>query len=165
MRDGPWRVASGWFPEAQRRNTVRPPIYYGYQYVASRAVTVWWGSSRFSRSNQGLTRLSRSLKTVCGWNVDTGQLWRAFEHILPLNHCKTRFVRLILHLRGQGICWNYFQLLNYNIFCETFKKMTWITYFNSMYFWSYDLWFKYPHDFHWVISYCSGTYHESESGC
>ena len=43
-------------------------------------------------SNQGLRRLSRSLKTLCGLNVDTGQLWSAFEHILPLN----QFKRLIL---------------------------------------------------------------------
>ena len=58
----------GRFPEAQRRGTVRPvrrPIHYGCQYVASRAVTVT-GSSRFSRSNQGLRRLSRFVKTLCG---------------------------------------------------------------------------------------------------
>ena len=59
------RVAGGRLPEAQTRGTVRPPIYYGCQYVASRAVTVLWGSSRLSHTNKGLRRLSRSLKTLC----------------------------------------------------------------------------------------------------
>ena len=68
------------------------PIYYGCQYVASLAVTVSWRSSRFSRSNQGLRRISRSLKTLCGWNVDTAQLLRAFEHILPSNQLRKIFV-------------------------------------------------------------------------
>ena len=107
MRDGPWRVAGGLLQDAQRRGTARPvrlPIYYECQHVASRAVTVWWGFSPFSRSNQGLTRLSRSLKTLCGWSVDTGQLWSAFEHILPLNQFERRFWWLILHLIGQGVC-------------------------------------------------------------
>ena len=48
------------------------------------------------------------LSRLCGWNVDTGQLWSAFEHILPLNQFERRFWWLILHLVGQGICWNYF---------------------------------------------------------
>ena len=60
--------------------------------------------------------LSRSLNTLCGWNLVTGQLWSAFEHILPPNQFKRRFWWIILHLRSQGICWNYFQLLNYNLF-------------------------------------------------
>ena len=46
-----WRVVGGRLPEARRRGTVRPvrpPIYYGCQYVASRAVTRSDGVPRVS---------------------------------------------------------------------------------------------------------------------
>ena len=60
--------------------------------------------SRMPVRSDGVPRVSRSLKTLCGWNVDTGQIWSAFEHILPLNQFERRFWWIILHLIGQGSC-------------------------------------------------------------
>ena len=60
-----WRAVRGrgcWIPKAQRCTTVLPAVNHGCQYVLSRPVTFWWGPSRFSRSDQGLTRLSCSVK-------------------------------------------------------------------------------------------------------
>ena len=70
----PWRAVGGRccrVPEAQRHTTVRPAVYHGCQDVSSRPVAFWWGPSRFSRSDQSLTRFSHSvlkgfLQMKCG---------------------------------------------------------------------------------------------------
>ena len=55
-----------------------------------------------SRSD-GVPRVSRVLTK--DWHVfHVLSRLSAFEHILPLNQFKRRFVWLILHLRGHGIC-------------------------------------------------------------
>ena len=68
------------------QSIVWPMVYYGYQYVPSRSVTIWWVPSRF---NQGLSRLSRSVKAFHGLDEDGGKFWSTSGQVVPTDKSVT----------------------------------------------------------------------------